>query len=150
MASTRKRSASAYLKTGGRLDDATWAALAATNGQLEKTAASVPSLGALPGNARKELRSEAYLGGASLAKLQTQHVIAEATASQQLSGYRKLLDKVTNFIPVWVKIATALCLGLGTMIGWKRIVVTVGERIGKAHLTYAQGASAETVAWATI
>jgi inorganic phosphate transporter, PiT family len=44
----------------------------------------------------------------------------------------------------------ALALGLGTMIGWKRIVVTVGEKIGKTHLTYAQGASAEIVAMATI
>jgi PiT family inorganic phosphate transporter len=140
---------SAYLKASGKLDG-TWAALAATNQQLEKTVSSVPSLGALPGNARKELRSEAYLVGSSLAKLQTQHVIADPNANKQLSGYRKLLDRVTNFIPVWVKIAVAICLGLGTMIGWKRIVVTVGERIGKAHLTYAQGASAETVAWATI
>jgi inorganic phosphate transporter, PiT family len=49
---------------------------------------------------------------------------------------------------LWVKIAVAL--GLGTMIGWRRIVVTVGEKIGKSHLTYAQGASAELVAMGTI
>lgn len=55
-----------------------------------------------------------------------------------------------KFIPTWVKVAVAIALGLGTMIGWKRIVVTVGERIGKTHLTYAQGASAEIVAMATI
>ena len=60
------------------------------------------------------------------------------------------MDKVTKFIPVWVKVAVALALGLGTMIGWKRIVVTVGEKIGKEHLTYAQGASAELVAMGTI
>ena len=60
------------------------------------------------------------------------------------------MDKVTKFIPSWVKVAVALALGLGTMIGWKRIVVTVGEKIGKEHLTYAQGASAELVAMATI
>ena len=59
-------------------------------------------------------------------------------------------DKATRFIPLWVKIAVAIALGLGTMIGWKRIVVTVGEKIGKTHLTYAQGASAELVAMATI
>ena len=64
--------------------------------------------------------------------------------------YQKSLQSLTNFIPVWVKIAVSLALGLGTMIGWKRIVVTVGEKIGKAHLTYAQGASAELVAFATI
>ena len=49
-----------------------------------------------------------------------------------------------------MKVAVALALGLGTMIGWKRIVVTVGEKIGKAHLTYAQGACAELVAFGTI
>ena len=56
-----------------------------------------------------------------------------------------------NFLGVLVSTgAVAIALGLGTMIGWKRIVVTVGERIGKTHLTYAQGASAEIVAMATI
>jgi inorganic phosphate transporter, PiT family len=65
-------------------------------------------------------------------------------------SYQKALKSLTNYIPVWVKVAVALALGLGTMIGWKRIVVTVGEKIGKAHLTYAQGASAELVAFATI
>jgi PiT family inorganic phosphate transporter len=49
-----------------------------------------------------------------------------------------------------VKFAVAIALGFGTMIGWKRIVVTVGERIGKTHLTYGQGAAAEIVAYATI
>ncbi len=46
--------------------------------------------------------------------------------------------------------AVAVALGIGTMIGWKRIVVTVGEKIGKEHLTYAQGAAAELVAMTTI
>jgi phosphate/sulfate permease len=56
----------------------------------------------------------------------------------------------THFIPFWVKVAVALALGLGTMVGWKRIVITVGEKIGKEHLTYAQGAAAELTAMATI
>jgi len=67
-----------------------------------------------------------------------------------LKAYKGSLDSATKFIPLWVKIAVAIALGLGTMIGWKRIVVTVGEKIGKTHLTYAQGASAELVAAATI
>ena len=67
-----------------------------------------------------------------------------------LNAYKGSLDTATKFIPIWVKVAVALALGLGTMIGWKRIVVTVGEKIGKTHLTYAQGASAELVAAATI
>jgi PiT family inorganic phosphate transporter len=67
-----------------------------------------------------------------------------------LNAYKGSLESATKFIPTWVKIAVAIALGLGTMIGWKRIVVTVGEKIGKSHLTYAQGASAELVAAATI
>ncbi|NOJ45601.1 inorganic phosphate transporter [Bradyrhizobium archetypum] len=67
-----------------------------------------------------------------------------------LKAYKGSLDSATKFIPIWVKIAVAIALGLGTMIGWKRIVITVGEKIGKSHLTYAQGASAEMVAASTI
>jgi PiT family inorganic phosphate transporter len=67
-----------------------------------------------------------------------------------LKNYKSHIDKATRFIPLWVKVAVALALGLGTMIGWKRIVVTVGEKIGKNHLTYAQGAAAEITAMATI
>jgi PiT family inorganic phosphate transporter len=67
-----------------------------------------------------------------------------------LTDYQGYLTKSTKFIPMWVKVAVALALGLGTMIGWKRIVVTVGEKIGKSRMTYAQGASAELVAMATI
>jgi inorganic phosphate transporter, PiT family len=67
-----------------------------------------------------------------------------------LTAYKRSLDEATKFIPLWVKVAVAIALGLGTMVGWKRIVITVGEKIGKAHLTYAQGASAELVAMGTI
>jgi PiT family inorganic phosphate transporter len=56
----------------------------------------------------------------------------------------------TEYSPRWVILLVSISLGLGTMIGWKRIVVTIGEKIGKTHLTYAQGASAELVAASTI
>ncbi len=62
----------------------------------------------------------------------------------------KSLEKATDFAPVWVLAAISLSLGLGTMIGWKRIVVTIGEKIGNQKLNYAQGATAEIVAAATI
>ncbi len=67
-----------------------------------------------------------------------------------LKNYKTHVDNATKFIPSWVKVAVALALGLGTMIGWKRIVVTVGEKIGKDHLTYGQGAAAEITAMCTI
>jgi PiT family inorganic phosphate transporter len=71
-------------------------------------------------------------------------------AKTNLGAFKGKIDDATKFIPLWVKIAVAIALGLGTMVGWKRIVVTVGEKIGKTHLTYAQGASAEVVAMLTI
>src|ERR1700733_4705943 len=67
-----------------------------------------------------------------------------------LANYKNHIDLATKFIPLWVKVAVAMALGLGTMIGWKRIVVTVGEKIGKDHLTYGQGAAAEITAMLTI
>jgi PiT family inorganic phosphate transporter len=67
-----------------------------------------------------------------------------------IANYKKHIDHSTRFIPAWVKVAVAMALGLGTMVGWKRIVVTVGEKIGKDHLTYGQGAAAEITAMLTI
>lgn len=60
------------------------------------------------------------------------------------------LKSATSYSPIWVIVIISLSLGLGTMVGWKRIVITIGEKIGKSHLTYAQGASAELVAATTI
>jgi PiT family inorganic phosphate transporter len=92
-----------------------------------------------------------YLSSEALRFMLSSHAPA-FTAEEQtvVKKYRGELDDSTKFIPPWVKVAVAIALGLGTMIGWKRIVVTVGEKIGKDHLTYAQGASAELVAAATI
>jgi len=99
------------------------------------------------GNARNDmyLASEAlrFLTKDKEAGLKPEDVTA-------LNNYKGQLDASTKFIPTWVKIVVALALGLGTMIGWKRIVVTVGEKIGKEHLTYGQGAAAEIIAMATI
>ena len=74
----------------------------------------------------------------------------DAETIGSLNAFKKQIDLATKFIPLWVKVAVAIALGLGTMVGWKRIVVTIGEKIGKTHLTYAQGASAELVAMSTI
>ena len=74
----------------------------------------------------------------------------DAETIGNLNAFKKQIDLATKFIPLWVKVAVAIALGLGTMVGWKRIVVTIGEKIGKTHLTYAQGASAELVAMSTI
>jgi PiT family inorganic phosphate transporter len=76
-------------------------------------------------------------------------VISEADR-ETLKAEMKSVKKITDYSPTWVIMMIAVSLGLGTMIGWKRIVKTIGEKIGKEHLTYAQGASAELVAASTI
>lgn len=105
----------------------------------------------VPANQQTNVRNSMYVTSEALRILAKTHqggfTSEEASA---LDNYKKHVDKATKFIPTWVKVAVALALGLGTMVGWKRIVVTVGEKIGKEHLTYAQGAAAELVAMATI
>jgi PiT family inorganic phosphate transporter len=140
----------AFLKSSGSVTPQTVPALEEKNAEIGSLLHGKTTLADVPKEARRALRSDIYLVSASLSKLQKKHPPADAADAKLLSGYKKSLDKMTNFIPLWVKFAVALSLGLGTMIGWKRIVVTVGERIGKSHLTYGQGASAEIVAYGTI
>ncbi len=97
------------------------------------------------------MRNDMYLASEALRLMETADNPAFSAAERAaLKNYRGQLDKGTKFIPTWVKVAVALALGLGTMVGWRRVVVTVGEKIGKEHLTYAQGASAGLVTMATI
>ena len=105
----------------------------------------------MPAATVANVRNDMYLASEAIAKLQkSDQVKFGADASNNLGAFKKEMDASTKFIPLWVKVAVAIALGLGTMVGWKRIVVTVGEKIGKTHLTYAQGASAELIAMATI
>jgi PiT family inorganic phosphate transporter len=139
-----------FLKGSGTITPQLYPALEEKNAEIGSLLNGKTKLADVPELQRKDLRSDIYLVSSSIAKLQKKKAIADPDSNATLGGYKKSLDKTTNFIPVWVKVAVALCLGFGTMIGWKRIVVTVGERIGKAHLTYGQGASAEIVAYGTI
>jgi PiT family inorganic phosphate transporter len=108
-------------------------------------------LKAVPAKDQQNVRNDMYVASAALTIMHKSHNPAFTDQENAiLADYQKRLDKSTKFIPLWVKVAVALALGMGTMVGWKRIVVTVGEKIGKEHLTYAQGASAELVAMATI
>jgi PiT family inorganic phosphate transporter len=113
----------------------------------------VPSgaLANVPDNQQHNIRNNMYVVSETL-RLMAKKGDPGFSASDNaiLANYRKYLDNSTKFIPPWVKVAVALALGLGTMIGWKRIVVTIGEKIGKERLTYAQGAAAGLVAAATI
>jgi len=119
---------------------------------IRNEAVGYGSLAGVPPNMQANVRNQMYLTSAALTILQKAAGAPKISAADTavIGNYKKFLDKSTKFIPTWVKVAVALALGLGTMIGWKRIVVTVGEKIGKTHLTYAQGAAAEITAMITI
>jgi inorganic phosphate transporter, PiT family len=125
-------------------------ALVSLSATIEQQVNAVHSLDKVPEGEMVNIRNEMYLVSEGLRLLGKSSISVSAEDKGTLASYKKQLDESTKFIPSWVKVAVAIALGLGTMIGWKRIVVTVGERIGKTHLTYAQGASAELVAMATI
>ncbi len=141
---------SSFLKTTGKASDKTWAAMAGKSREVAIELDGKTNFDDLTIDQRKGFRSDIYLLGETIAKLNKQHKIADASRGKAIGGLSNSLQAQTKYIPTWVKFAVALALGLGTMIGWKRIVVTVGEKIGKEHLTYAQGASAELVAMLTI
>jgi PiT family inorganic phosphate transporter len=125
--------------------------LVALSATIQQQVNAVHSLDKVPAGEMVNIRNEMYLVSEGLRLLgKSKSITVSGADKTTLAEYKSQLDNSTKFIPTWVKVAVAIALGLGTMIGWKRIVVTVGERIGKTHLTYAQGASAELVAMLTI
>jgi PiT family inorganic phosphate transporter len=134
-----------------QLTDGTYPALATMIRDISKQVTQYGSLAKFPADTVGNTRNDMYLASEAIRFLMKNNAgdfKDEEVAT--LNSYKSSLDGATKFIPSWVKIAVAIALGLGTMIGWKRIVVTVGEKIGKTHLTYAQGACAEITAAATI
>ena len=97
------------------------------------------------------IRNGMYLTSETIKNIEKKEpTLLQGKVKKDVEGFKNNIDKATKFIPTWVKVMVALALGLGTMVGWKRIVITVGEKIGKTHLNYGQGASAELVAMSTI
>jgi PiT family inorganic phosphate transporter len=134
-----------------KITEGTYPSLAALVKEISDQVKGAGSVARTPLDKVENVRNDMYLASEAL------RVIAKDKESEltdaekkQIGAFKKQLDYSTKFIPIWVKIAVAIALGLGTMVGWKRIVVTVGEKIGKTHLTYGQGAAAELVAAATI
>jgi PiT family inorganic phosphate transporter len=125
-------------------------ALASLSGDIGAQVKTFGSIKKVPAAAVPNLRNDMYLTGAATTILSKAKGVFTAPEAKTIKSFSGGLDKGTRFIPTWVKVSVAIALGLGTMVGWKRIVVTVGEKIGKTHLTYAQGASAELVAAITI
>jgi inorganic phosphate transporter, PiT family len=137
--------------TSHQLNEGTYPSLAALIRDIANQVESEGGISKVPAAQVNNLRNDMYLASEALRFLQKDK---ENDLSKQevatLGAYKKSLDNATKFIPDWVKACVAIALGLGTMIGWKRIVVTVGEKIGKEHLTYGQGAAAEIIAMGTI
>ena len=134
-----------------KINEGTYPSLAALVRSIADEVAQYGSLAKVPAAAVGNTRNDMYLVSEAirfLMKDKENDLTKDEVA--KLNAYKKSLDNSTRFIPLWVKVAVAVALGLGTMIGWKRIVVTIGEKIGKSHMTYAQGASAELVAMGTI
>ena len=127
-------------------------ALASMTDHLGDRVGQYGSLKDIPEVEVSALRNDMYLSATAFKRLDKAEALPTMTAAQEqtVEDYRDNMDSFLQYIPTWVKVAVALALGLGTMVGWKRIVVTVGERIGKQHMTYGQGMSAELVAMTTI
>jgi PiT family inorganic phosphate transporter len=139
-----------YIQTK-QLTPSTFMALRQLTDTVAEQVAARPSLADVPQAEVNNVRNNMYLSSEALRLMSKSEDKPFSPDEQAVMGnYHGLLDKATKFIPSWVKVAVAVALGLGTMVGWRRIVRTVGERIGKQHLTYAQGASAEVVAMLTI
>jgi inorganic phosphate transporter, PiT family len=131
--------------------EGTYPSLAVLVKDISDSVEQYGSIARTPLDKVQNLRNDMYLASEAFRVL-AKDKENELTAADkgQIADFKKQLDSATKFIPLWVKICVAIALGLGTMVGWKRIVVTVGEKIGKTHLTYGQGAAAELIAAATI
>lgn len=139
-----------YVRTR-ELTPATLPALRQITDLIASQVSESGSLAAVPESEVDNVRNNMYLASETIRLMEKAKQPVFSLGDQKIiDAYRKQLDLATKFIPTWVKVAVAIALGLGTMVGWKRIVVTVGEKIGKQHLTYGQGASAELVAMLTI
>jgi PiT family inorganic phosphate transporter len=139
------------LRTKKVNDPHVFAALATLSGDIANQVKTYHAISHVPAAQTPNLRNEMYLCDDAVGAITKAKTSAFSGAeTKTLKAYGKSLEEGTRFIPGWVKVAVAIALGLGTMVGWKRIVVTVGEKIGKTHLTYAQGAAAELVAAVTI
>ncbi len=121
------------------------------NDQLKVLVASTPSVSGIAKEKRFEVRKDIMLIERYTKDLLKKPELRMSEAERTvLADQTKSLRKMIDYSPTWVILMIAISLGIGTMIGWKRIVKTIGEKIGKEHLTYAQGASAELVAASTI
>jgi PiT family inorganic phosphate transporter len=149
--SDARNTLSTYIRTHDWNNDVV-PALASLTGSIAEQVKSSGTFAKVPPGNVTNVRNDMYLTSEAVRVFDKDPHSAplDAQTRGNLDAFKKDIDAATKFIPLWVKVAVAIALGLGTMVGWKRIVVTIGEKIGKTHLTYAQGACAELVAMSTI
>jgi inorganic phosphate transporter, PiT family len=143
-----REAVTAAVRTRSFDNPAVYAGLADLAGDIGQQVRERGTLAHVPATAVQNVRNEMYIASEAV-RLMPKSGLTDAQLGT-VTAFKKALDASTRFIPTWVKVSVAIALGLGTMVGWKRIVVTVGERIGKSHLTYGQGGAAELVAFGTI
>ncbi len=158
LASDARTEVTNYIRTR-QLQPDTVLALRELVGDVQRKVEQYKVIKAIPAQEQTKIRNDMYLSGEAIRLMQKRDIslakekkqpVFNKDESKTLASYKGELDMSTKFIPDWVKVAVALALGLGTMVGWKRVVITVGEKIGKEHLTYAQGACAGLVTMGTI
>jgi PiT family inorganic phosphate transporter len=147
-AATAEQRLDHYADTG-RFDAYVLPALAMKNDSIVAMLSRIGSLRDLTVAERSQLRNDVYLIDLSVDHLMRSNAVGDSDAAA-LDEYRDTLLPIAEYLPLWVKAAVAVALGLGTMVGWRRIVITIGEKIGKTGLSYAQGATAELVTMTTI
>lgn len=148
--SANRRVLTAFVRTG-ELNPLVIPALAQLSATIGQQIEQYGSVNRIPARSVQNTRNDMYLASESIHTLKAnEQVRLNADTQRNLAALKGELDHATRYIPFWVKVVVAIALGLGTMVGWRRIVITVGEKIGKTHLSYAQGASAELVTMATI
>lgn len=119
------------------------------SGSLLSAIGDAKSMKELPESARANVRTQLICLADAAKKISKVAGISDVD-QKQLKGLQKDLSATSEYAPTWVIVAVALAIGLGTMVGWKRVVHTVGEKIGKQDMTYAQGMSAQTMSAAAI
>jgi inorganic phosphate transporter, PiT family len=133
-----------FLKPQRQLDENIWRSLSSESHLIGKSLSISSDFMDMSESDRTQLRTDIYLVASTITKLENQQKLSDINDKAILIDYRNQLDKTIRFLPYWVKITIALALGSGTMIGWKRVVVTVGEKIGQQPL------NAEIVTMSTI
>jgi len=130
-----------------------YGAIVTLSGDINDRLSGYGAIAQIPAAATGNLRNDMYLvldSSKLITKAKDVDKRFSAGELKAIGAYQTNLETGTRYIPLWVKLAVAIALGLGTMVGWRRIVKTVGEKIGKQHLTYGMGAAAELVAATTI